>query len=200
MFPLALHQVRPTEQSEGSPCLILLLSLLCFIGFTTKNSFSFSTCLFSAVLGPHAVHGLCLVAASRHFSPVAVCRLLTAVAPLTEVRTPWQGFSSCGTWAQLPQGLWNPPGPGIEPGSPALAGRFPTTGPQGRGYHQEFYLALLTLLGVCFLDTNTTNIVLGPTNTISTGNNKKQEVVRGGCGSRSQSWQGKPHSPVVFEV
>ena len=136
----------------------------------------------------------------QQYSPVAVCRLLTAVAPLTEVRTPWQGFSSCGTWAQLPQGLWNPPGPGIEPGSPALAGRFPTTGPQGRGYHQEFYLALLTLLGVCFLDTNTTNIVLGPTNTISTGNNKKQEVVRGGCGSRSQSWQGKPHSPVVFEV
>ena len=147
-----------------------------------------------------AVHGLCLVAASRHYTPIALHRLLTVVASLIEVRTPKQGFSSCETWAQLPQGLWDPPGPGIEPGSPALAGRFPITGPQGRCYCQEFYLALLTLLGVCFLDTSATNIVLEPTNTTITGNNKKQEVVRGGCGSISHSWQGKPHSPMVFEV
>ena len=42
------------------------------------------------------------------------------------------GFSSCGTWASLPLGIWNPPGPGIEPLSPALSGRFPTTVPQGK--------------------------------------------------------------------
>ena len=34
------------------------------------------------------------------------------------------GLSSCGAQAQLLQGIWNFPGPGIEPLSPALAGRF----------------------------------------------------------------------------
>ena len=32
--------------------------------------------------------------------------------------------SSCGTWAQLLRGMWNLPGPGLEPVSPALAGGF----------------------------------------------------------------------------
>ena len=38
------------------------------------------------------------------------------------------GFSSCGVWAQLPQGMWDLPRPGIEPMSPELAGRLLTTG------------------------------------------------------------------------
>ena len=33
--------------------------------------------------------------------------------------------------AQLPRSMWNLPRPGIEPMSPALAGGFLTTGPQG---------------------------------------------------------------------
>ena len=32
------------------------------------------------------------------------------------------GFSSCGTWALLPWGMWNLPGAGIKAMSPALAG------------------------------------------------------------------------------
>ena len=40
-------------------------------------------------------------------------------------------FSSCGAHAQLLRGTWNPPGAGIEPKSPALAGGFSTTGPSG---------------------------------------------------------------------
>jgi len=40
-------------------------------------------------------------------------------------------LSSCGTQTLLPHGMWNPQGPGIEPMSPALAGRFLTTGQQG---------------------------------------------------------------------
>ena len=44
------------------------------------------------------------------------------------------GFSTCGTLATLPCALWNLPGPGIEPMSPALAGRFLTTGPPGKSY------------------------------------------------------------------
>ena len=34
---------------------------------------------------------------------------------------------SCGDRAQLPHSMWNPPRPGIEPVSPALAGGFPTS-------------------------------------------------------------------------
>ena len=41
-------------------------------------------------------------------------------------------LSSCGAWAQLLHGMWDLPGPGLEPVSPALAGRFPTTVPPGK--------------------------------------------------------------------
>ena len=37
------------------------------------------------------------------------------------------GLSSCGAPAWLPCGTWDPPRPGIEPVSPALAGGFLTT-------------------------------------------------------------------------
>ena len=43
-----------------------------------------------------------------------------------------EGFSSCGTQAQLPFGLWDLPRLGIKPVSPALAGGFLTTGPPGK--------------------------------------------------------------------
>ena len=41
-------------------------------------------------------------------------------------------LSSCGTWAYLLHGMWDLPGPGLEPVSPALAGRFLTTVPPGK--------------------------------------------------------------------
>ena len=44
------------------------------------------------------------------------------------------GLSSCGTQILLPQGMWNLPGPGIKPMSPASAGRFLSTGPAGKSY------------------------------------------------------------------
>ena len=42
------------------------------------------------------------------------------------------GLSSCGAQASTPRGAWDPPGPGIESVSPALAGGFLTTGPPGK--------------------------------------------------------------------
>ena len=42
-------------------------------------------------------------------------------------------LSSCGAWAQLLRGMWDLPGPGLEPESPALAGGFLTTAPPGKG-------------------------------------------------------------------
>ena len=53
-------------------------------------------------------------------------------------------LSSCGTWAQLPQGLWVLPDPGVKPTSSALAGGFLTTGPPGKSN-----TVVLILCGFC---------------------------------------------------
>ena len=42
------------------------------------------------------------------------------------------GLSSCGSRAQLLHSMWDLPGPGLEPVSPALAGGFLTTAPPGK--------------------------------------------------------------------
>ena len=47
-------------------------------------------------------------------------------------RAPERMLSSCGARAQLLRGMWDPPGRGLEPMSPALAGRFSTTAPPGK--------------------------------------------------------------------
>ena len=47
-------------------------------------------------------------------------------------------LSSCGTWASLLCDMWDLPGPGLEPMSPALAGRFLTTVPQGKPLQKCF--------------------------------------------------------------
>lgn len=47
-------------------------------------------------------------------------------------------FSSCGAWAQLPQGTWNPSRPGIKPLFPALAGKFSAIGPSGKSLINYF--------------------------------------------------------------
>ena len=41
-------------------------------------------------------------------------------------------LSSCGSQAQLLRGMWDLPGPGLEPVSPAVAGGFLTTEPPGK--------------------------------------------------------------------
>ena len=48
------------------------------------------------------------------------------------------GLISFGTWAHLPQGMYDLPGPGIELLSPALQGRFLTTGPPGKPIMELF--------------------------------------------------------------
>ena len=58
---------------------------------------------------------------------------LSIVASLVaEHRLQMRRLSSCGSRAQLLRGMWNPPRPGLEPMSPALAGRFSTTAPPGK--------------------------------------------------------------------
>ena len=80
-----------------------------------------------------------------HWVFVAVRGLLTAVASLAaEHRLQVHGLSSCdlralerwlircGAWTQLLRSMWDLPGPGLEPMSPALADGFLTTVPPGK--------------------------------------------------------------------
>ena len=64
---------------------------------------------------------------------IAVRGPLTVAASLVaEHRLPTRRLSNCGSWAQLLRGMWDPPRPGFEPVSPALASRFSTTAPPGK--------------------------------------------------------------------
>ena len=58
--------------------------------------------------------------------------LTVAAPPVAEHRLQTRRLSSCGPRAQLLRGMWDPPRPGPEPVSPALAGRLPTTAPPGK--------------------------------------------------------------------
>ena len=60
-------------------------------------------------------------------SVVVACGLRTCGSRALERR-----LSSCGARALLLRGMWDLPGPGLEPVSPALAGRFLTTVPPGK--------------------------------------------------------------------
>ena len=46
----------------------------------------------------------------------------------------YKSFSGCGAGTQLLHGMWDLPGPGIKPTSPALTGRFLPTGPPKRAW------------------------------------------------------------------
>ena len=54
-------------------------------------------------------------------------------------------LSSCGTQALLVHGMWDIPGPGLEPVSPALAGGSLTTASPGKSLFVDFLMmAILT--------------------------------------------------------
>ena len=64
---------------------------------------------------------------------IAVRRPLTIAASLVgEHRLQTRRLSNCGSRAQSLHGMWDPPRPGPEPVSPALAGRLSTTAPPGK--------------------------------------------------------------------
>ena len=58
--------------------------------------------------------------------------LTIAASPVAEHRLQTRRLSNCGSWAQSLRGMWDLPRPGLEPVSPALAGRLPTTAPPGK--------------------------------------------------------------------
>ena len=86
-----------------------------------------------------AVLGLCFCATAfpscgkRGPLFIAVRGPLTIAASLVaEHRLQTRRLSSCGSRAQLLHGMQDPPRPGLEPVSPALAGRLSTTAPPGK--------------------------------------------------------------------
>ena len=89
-----------------------------------------------------AARGLSLVVASGGYSLLRCTGFsLRWLLLLRSMGSRHTGFSSCGLWAlerrlsscgtraQLLHSLWDLPGPGLEPMSPALAGGFSTTVP-----------------------------------------------------------------------
>ena len=58
--------------------------------------------------------------------------LIIAASLVAEHRLQTRRLSSCGSRAQLLRDMWDLPRPGLEPASPALAGRFSTTAPPGK--------------------------------------------------------------------
>ena len=63
--------------------------------------------------------------------------LIIAASLVAEHRVQMRRLSNCGSRAQLLRGMWDLPRPGLEPVSPALAGRFSTTVPPGKP-HMHF--------------------------------------------------------------
>ena len=89
--------------------------------------------LFLAVLGLHFCARAFSNCGERGPLFIAVRGPLTiAASPAAEHRLQTRRLSSCGSRAQSLRSMWDPPRPGPEPASPALAGRFSTTAPQGK--------------------------------------------------------------------
>ena len=81
---------------------------------------------------------------------IAVRRpLIIAASLVAEHRLQTRRLSNCGSRAQLLCGMWDLPRPGLEPVSPALAGRFSTTAPPGKPRITCFLLKLLIIKGIC---------------------------------------------------
>ena len=93
-----------------------------------------------------SVRGLSLVVASGGHSSSRCaghsssrCAGLSLSRPLVaEHRLQTRRLINCGSRAELLRGMWDLPRPGLEPASPALAGRFSTTAPPGKPLHFFF--------------------------------------------------------------
>ena len=86
-----------------------------------------------AVLGPRFCARAPSSCGKRGPLLIAVRGPLTIAASLVaEHRLQTRRLSSCGSRAQLLRGMWDLPRPGLEPVSPASAGRLSTTAPPGK--------------------------------------------------------------------
>ena len=71
--------------------------------------------------------------------------LTIAASPVAEHRLQTRRPNNRGSRAQPLRGMRDPPRPGLEPASPALAGRLPTTAPPGKPFFFFFFPELFEL-------------------------------------------------------
>ena len=97
------------------------------------NKFIYLFIYFLAVLGPRFCARAFSSCGERGPLLIMVRGPLTIVASLVvEHRLQTRRLSSCGSRAQLLRSMWDLPRPGLEPMSPALAGKLSTTVPPGK--------------------------------------------------------------------
>ena len=128
--------------------IFLLFFFLIFVFvFDFLNFFIY---LFLAVLGLRFCERAFSSCGERGPLFIAVRGPLTIAASLVaEHRFQTRRLSSCGSRAQPLRGMWDLPIPGLEPVSPALAGRFSTTVPPGKPFtYFLFPYHTLSLLGL----------------------------------------------------
>ena len=107
--------------------------LSCFLFFFNYLFIYLFIYLFMAVLGLHPCARALSSCGERGPLFTAVRRPLTiAASPVAEHRLQTLRLSNCGPRAQSLRGMWDLPRPGLEPVSPALAGRLSTTAPPGK--------------------------------------------------------------------
>ena len=105
--------------------------------------FVYLVILFLAVLGLRFCARAFSSCSERGPLFITVCGPLTIVASLVaEHGLQSRRLSSCGARAQLLRSMWDLPKPGLEPVSPALAGRFSTTAPPGKPW-KLFFITIL---------------------------------------------------------
>ena len=98
-----------------------------------SNYIFFNLYLFLAVLGLRFYARAFSSCGKRGPVFIEVRGPLTIAASLVaEHKLETRRLSSRGSRAQLLRGMWDLPRPGLEPVSPALAGRFSTTAPPGK--------------------------------------------------------------------
>ena len=103
-----------------------------------------------AVLGLHFCARALSSCGKRGPLFIAVRWPLTITAsPVAEHRLQTRRLSSCGSRAQLLRGMRDLPRPGLEPVSPALAGRFSTTAPPGKSLQRHFCLVYPQCALIC---------------------------------------------------
>ena len=99
------------------------------------STWAFSSCIERGLLFL-AVHGLLIAVVSlvAELGLLGLWASAVAARGLSSCgeRALERSLSSCGALALLLRGMWDLPGPGLEPMSPALAGGFLTTAPPGK--------------------------------------------------------------------
>ena len=116
------------DEGKTCPSVVLICVSLFFL-----NKFNFYLFIYFWVCWVFvSVRGLSLVVASGGHSSWRCAGLSLSRPLVAEHRLQMRRLSNCGSRAHLLRGMWDLPRPGLEPVSPASAGRLSTTAPPGK--------------------------------------------------------------------